>query len=53
MPGHPRSGPSWWDDIGVSAGIDGSLHLVGRLLGTESAAATAYYMEYDWTPSEK
>jgi putative intracellular protease/amidase len=33
---------------GVSAGIDGALHLVKRLLGTEAAAQTAYYMEYDW-----
>jgi putative intracellular protease/amidase len=33
---------------GVSAGIDGALHLVRRLLGTEAAATTAYYMEYDW-----
>ncbi len=35
---------------GVSAGIDGALHLVSRLLGDESAAATAQYMEYDWRP---
>ncbi|NIS30003.1 MAG: hypothetical protein GWO04_08600 [Actinobacteria bacterium] len=32
---------------GVSAGIDGALHLVKRLLGTEAAAHTAAYMEYD------
>ena len=32
---------------GISAGIDGSLHLVGRLLGSEAATATAGYMEYE------
>ena len=32
---------------GVSAGIDGSLHLVEKLLGKEAAEATARYMEYD------
>ena len=31
---------------GISAGIDCSLHLVGRLLGEETAAKTASYMEY-------
>lgn len=31
---------------GISAGIDASLHLVGRLLGPDAAAATARYMEY-------
>lgn len=31
---------------GISAGIDGSLHLVRRLLGDEAAARTAAYMEY-------
>jgi len=37
---------------GVSAGIDGALHIVSRLLGHEAAAATAKYMEYDkWEPS--
>ncbi len=37
---------------GVSAGIDGALHIVSRLLGPEAAAATAKYMEYDkWEPS--
>jgi transcriptional regulator GlxA family with amidase domain len=34
---------------GISAGIDGSLHVVARLLGREVARATADYMEYDWT----
>lgn len=32
---------------GVSAGIDGALHLVGKLLGLEAALGTAEYMEYD------
>jgi len=32
---------------GISAGIDCSLHLVGRLLGDEVAAATASHMEYE------
>ena len=33
---------------GVSAGIDMSLHVVGRLLGTELAQEAAHYMEYHW-----
>ena len=33
---------------GISAGIDMSLHVVRRLLGTQAAADTAAYMEYDW-----
>jgi transcriptional regulator GlxA family with amidase domain len=38
---------------GVSAGIDGALHVVARLKGTEAAKATAIYMEYDkWRPEE-
>ena len=32
---------------GISAGIDCSLHLVGRLLGDDAAASTASYMEYE------
>jgi transcriptional regulator GlxA family with amidase domain len=32
---------------GISAGIDCSLHLVGRLLGDEASAATATSMEYE------
>ena len=32
---------------GISAGIDCSLHVVGRLLGDEAAATTAAYMEYE------
>ena len=37
---------------GVSAGIDGALHLVRRLLGTEEAKTTAWYMEYPWHATE-
>ncbi len=33
---------------GISAGIDVSLHLVARLHGADTAAATATYMEYHW-----
>jgi len=33
---------------GIAAGIDMSLHVVGRLLGPKAAAETAAYMEYDW-----
>ncbi len=36
---------------GVSAGIDGALHLVAKLKGLPLAAQTAFYMEYDWTPN--
>lgn len=35
---------------GVSAGIDGSLHVIARLLGKYVADRTAEYMEYRWTP---
>ena len=35
---------------GVSAGIDGSLHVVARLFGRRVADATARYMEYHWSP---
>jgi transcriptional regulator GlxA family with amidase domain len=34
---------------GVSAGIDGALHVVQRLLGAEAAKRTAEYMEYRLT----
>jgi len=38
---------------GVSAGIDGALHLVSRIKGLEVAKATAKYMEYDkWNPDD-
>jgi putative intracellular protease/amidase len=33
---------------GVSAGIDGALHVVERLLGQETAWSTARYMMYRW-----
>jgi putative intracellular protease/amidase/YHS domain-containing protein len=33
---------------GVSAGIDGALHLVDRLSGRVKASETARYMEYHW-----
>lgn len=32
---------------GISAGIDGALHLVAKLQGLNIAKRTAYYMEYD------
>lgn len=35
---------------GVSAGIDGALHVVARLHGYDAARDTARYMEYDWRP---
>ncbi|MDH3228144.1 MAG: DJ-1/PfpI family protein, partial [Thermoleophilia bacterium] len=35
---------------GLSAGIDGALHLVSRLLGEPRARAVANNMEYDWQP---
>ncbi|MGE5807114.1 MAG: DJ-1/PfpI family protein [Ignavibacteria bacterium] len=38
---------------GVSAGIDGALHVVSRLFGEEKAHEVARYMEYDkWKPEE-
>lgn len=41
---------SFLTTAGVSAGIDGSLHLVARLLGRNVADRTARYMEYHWSP---
>jgi len=38
---------------GVSAGIDGALHLLGRIKGLDVAKATAFYMEYDNWKSEQ
>ncbi|MBI3409743.1 MAG: DJ-1/PfpI family protein [Planctomycetes bacterium] len=38
---------------GVSAGIDGALHIVARLCGMEAAKKTARYMEYRWAPDGK
>jgi putative intracellular protease/amidase len=37
---------------GVSAGIDGALHVVQRLLGDDVAWETARYMQYLWEPEE-
>jgi transcriptional regulator GlxA family with amidase domain len=38
---------------GISAGIDGALHMVARLRGEEAARAVAVEMEYDkWIPNE-
>ena len=38
---------------GISAGIDGALHLVARLRGFNKARSVAYFMEYDkWIPGE-
>lgn len=38
---------------GISAGIDGALHLVARLKGEQAARDVAYYMEYDkWVPGQ-
>ncbi|MDH5824498.1 DJ-1/PfpI family protein [Luteimonas sp. RD2P54] len=36
---------------GISAGIDGALHVVSRLLGEPVAQRTAAYMEYAWDPA--
>ena len=36
---------------GIAAGIDTSLHVVGRLLGREVAEKTASQMEYPWQPT--
>jgi len=37
---------------GISAGIDGALHLVQKLISTESAIKTARNMEYNWQPPQ-
>jgi transcriptional regulator GlxA family with amidase domain len=38
---------------GISAGIDGALHLVSKLKGEDLAKSTAFYMEYDkWVPNQ-
>lgn len=38
---------------GVSAGIDGALHMVAKLQGLDKAKEVTIYMEYDkWTPGE-
>ena len=38
---------------GVSAGIDGSLHIVNRLLGKDAASEVARGMEYNWKHEAK
>ncbi len=39
--------------MGVSAGIDGALHVVAKLKGQAIANQTARYMKYDkWKPEE-
>lgn len=38
---------------GISAGIDGSFHVVVRLFGYETARGVAEYMEYDWRPDRR
>jgi putative intracellular protease/amidase len=38
---------------GISAGIDGSLHVVARLLGRKVADEVARYMEYAWFPRRR
>ena len=35
---------------GVSAGIDGALHVVAKLINQETAIKTARYIEYVWNP---
>lgn len=38
---------------GISAGIDGALHLVAKIRGEDAALQIARYMEYDkWIPSQ-
>ena len=38
---------------GISAGIDGALHMISRVKGQDIAEAAAYNMEYDkWVPGE-
>jgi transcriptional regulator GlxA family with amidase domain len=38
---------------GISAGIDGALHLVAKIRGNEMAKKVAAYMEYDkWVPDQ-
>lgn len=36
---------------GISAGIDMSFYVVGKLLGEKQALETAFHMEYDWKPA--
>jgi transcriptional regulator GlxA family with amidase domain len=49
-----KKGVRWTDNggmlstAGISAGIDGALHLVSRLHGPDVARRTAEYMDYDY-----
>ena len=38
---------------GLSAGIDGALHLVAKMLGRGEAQSVALHMEYRWDPDSK
>ena len=38
---------------GVSSGIEGALHVVQRLCGSEVARGVADYMEYRWQPTSQ
>jgi putative intracellular protease/amidase/YHS domain-containing protein len=38
---------------GVSAGIDGALHVIERMQGRQAAQETARYMEYRWEPAPR
>ena len=38
---------------GLTAGIDGALHLVSKVLGPGEAESVALEMEYDWNPNSK
>jgi putative intracellular protease/amidase len=38
---------------GLSAGIDGALHIIERMLGAEEAKKIAYVEEYNWQPGTK
>lgn len=52
-----ETGWRWVDEgaivssAGVSAGLNMSLHLVGRLAGNQLATATARQMDYAWQAS--
>jgi transcriptional regulator GlxA family with amidase domain len=51
-------GPRWIDNghvltsAGIAAGLDMSLHLVGRLAGADLARRTARQMDYPWTEKD-
>ncbi len=55
---HVQREVRWVDDTiitsaGISAGIDMSLHVVERLLGSEQAQETAKQMEYVWQENSR